>query len=112
MFMLPSQTNLVESKRFHGDATPDDCDLAPVLWCCVIEIVREIERARARAILRNDEGIARKIFAEMAGEQAAIGVVAIAGRRIADEQLDLFPREGGRVHRGLAMCGGWEYREQ
>ena len=97
-------------QRLHGDATPDDCDLAAVLGGCVIEIVREIERARARPILRNDEGIARKIFAEMAGEQAAIGVVAIAGRRKADEQLDLFSGERGRVHRGLAMCGGREYR--
>src|SRR5262245_37041634 len=99
-------------QRLHGDPAPDDRDLAAVLGRGVVEIVREIERARARPVLRDDDGIAGKILAEMTGEQPAIGVVTVAGRGIADQKLDLLAGERGRLGAGLAMCDGGRYREQ
>ena len=76
LFMLPSQANLVESnlaceavppeQRFHRDATADDGDLGAVLGCGVVKIVCEIERARARPVLRHDGGIAGEIFSDVA----------------------------------------------
>jgi hypothetical protein len=99
-------------QRLHGDATPDDRDLAAVLGRGVVEIVREIERARTRPILRDDEGIARKIFAEVAGEQPTVGVVTVAGRGISNQQFDLLSGERNRLRAGLAERSGAQYREQ
>src|SRR5262249_25789471 len=88
-------------ERFHRHAAADDGDLAAVLGGRVVKIAGEIERAPAGSVLRDDDGVARQIFAEMTGDQAAVGVVTITGGRIADQQLDLL---AGKRHRlGLRL---------
>src|SRR5262249_54003667 len=76
----------------------------------IVEIIGEIERARARPVLRDDGGIAREIFPEVAGDEPTICVVTIAGGRIADHQLDLL---AGKRHRlGLRPpWGGVQHEE-
>jgi hypothetical protein len=66
--MLPSQANLVAielalrgraaDQRLHGDAAANDGDLGPVAAGRVVEIVRQVERAGAGPVLRDDGRVA------------------------------------------------------
>src|SRR5215510_11618275 len=97
--MLPSQANLLESNLACDAAPPSSGSIATprptmaifgaVLRRGIEEIVGKVERARTRPVLWDDDRIARQIFTEVAREQPAIGVIAEAGRREADQNLDL-----------------------
>src|SRR5207244_4302614 len=64
-----------------------------------------------RSVLRDDGGMARKVLADMPGQQPAIGVVAIAGGREPDQQLDLLAGERHRLG-GLRARRHGEYRDE
>ena len=70
----------------------------------VVEIIGELERARARHVLHHDRRIARDMPAEMAGEDAGVGVIAAAGA-IADDQVEVLAaiEVGDRVLRASRL---------
>src|SRR5262249_42831162 len=70
----------------------------------------EIERASTRPVLRDDSGIAGQIFAEVARDEPAIGVVTITGGRIADHRLDLLA--GNRNRPAFHLCRTREQHQQ
>ena len=86
-----------------------------VLGRDVVDVAERQERAGARLVLRHHGRIAGDVLADMAGEQPRIDVVA-AGRRIADDELDLLAlvellgglRRGGqgRAHDRSGCCCG------
>src|ERR1700722_1485693 len=88
--------------RLHGDTAPDNGDLRPVSRRRMRHVARQIKGARARPVLWDDQWIAGKVFAEIAGEQPAIGVIAITGGRIADQEPNLLADKTGFVLLRLA----------
>ena len=95
---LPSQPNLVASNWVPSpwpssgsaiDARRENADSGAVLRRDVVEIIDQLERARARHVLRHDLRIAGNMAAEIARQRAAIEVVAAAGGK-ADQHVDGF----------------------
>ena len=74
-------------ERRKGGGTCEDADFEPVLGRAVIDVIGEPQAAGAGKVDRQHRRIAGQIFADMAFEQAAIGVVA-ATRVEADVNLD------------------------
>ena len=94
-------------QRLHRHAAAEHADGRAVLGRDVVEVVRGLERARARHVLHHDGRIAGDVLADMAGENAGIGVVAAAGA-VADDQVDGLAavEVGDRVLR----AGRWRQR--
>jgi hypothetical protein len=77
----------VAEELLVGERRGDDRERGAVLRRDVVEIVRRNDAAAARHVARNDGGIAGNVSAEMARNQARIGVVG-AARADRDDDRD------------------------
>jgi hypothetical protein len=84
----------------HGEGRGDHDQRGAVLRRQIVGVVRRDGAAGARHVARNDGGIARQIFAEIAGDQPRIGVVGAARPDRDDE------RDGLAAIEILVVAGG------
>src|SRR5437016_5870642 len=82
-----SPRSMASMASFEGNRFEDDAECGAVARRDLVDVIRGLEAAGARHVLRDDGRLAGNVLAEMARDQPAVEVVAAAGG-IADRDRD------------------------